>query len=145
MRLLGVLLICSLESVPSLYGEARCHARCTHTLSRHQHQFPGQELHRNMTGRGSVWRGGGAWQSLARGAGQSETDAAMTPASTICAAPLQERLVPRASRLSTPIPAWSLNCWNQKGYNPHSRAASALPSYTVSCSNEEPSPVLLCS
>ena len=55
-----------------------------------------------MTGRGGVWRGGGAGSGTGGGAqsgtgpGQSETDAAMTPASTICAALVQVRLVPPA-------------------------------------------------
>ena len=63
------------------------------SVCRHQHQFPGQKLHRTVTGRGAVWCRGGA-ESATQGAGQSETDAAMPSAITICAAPLQERLAP---------------------------------------------------
>ena len=57
---------------------------------------PGSRVTPQYDGAGlSLERGRGRAQS-GMGPGQSETDAAMTPASTICAAPLQVRLLPPA-------------------------------------------------
>ena len=93
----------SLESVPSLYRGTQC---CTHTRRVQQcvpppAPVPGSKVTPHCDGAGLSlvqWAGQslalGAGLNLVQGAGQSETDAAMPSAITICAAPLQERLVP---------------------------------------------------
>ena len=73
--------------MPSLYRGTQC---CTHTGRVQQcvpppAPVPGSKVTPHYDGAGP---------SLVQGAGQSETGAAMPSAITICAAPLQERLVP---------------------------------------------------
>ena len=111
----------SLESVPSLYRGTQC---CTHTRRVQQcvpppAPVPGSKVTPHYDGAGlSLVQGAG--QSLAQGAGQSETDAAMPSAITICAAPLQERLVPRA-------------CQHQPCLEPQLRESKRLQSSFQGC------------
>ena len=131
----------SLESVPSLYRGTQC---CTHTGRVQQcvpppPSVPGSKVTPHYDGAELSlvqWVG----QSLAQGAGQSPPHRGRGRAKLMlrCHLPSQSALHRyRSASCLVPVntnPAGRLNCGNQKGYNPHSTAATALPIYMVSCS-----------